>query len=208
MDNKEYGLADLETANNILWVAKRDNYGWLDVGDIENFPSQDLGTINQLWLAASKGKFGFTVQKQIWMDLGGKPGQYDNSVFNRFIEKVEWAENKAICFDQRAAKGHLPLGMYVKVDGHMEKIHNRWWVEINKIRIKELEKKQEEIKEKEQEIKRLKEMIKHLMEEGGHIYGRPRFLGELLCCGIDADYWYDVEYYTRYYPFLLSREDL
>ncbi len=60
LKDKEFGKADLETANNILWVAKRDDYGWLDREHIENFPSQDLQTIDQLWLAASNGKYGFS----------------------------------------------------------------------------------------------------------------------------------------------------
>ena len=145
LDKKEFGKADYETAMKILWVAKREDYGRLDVLDLENLPSQDLRTINQLWLAASKERFGFSVQKQIWIDLGGKPGQYDDNVFNRFIEKVEWGENKAICFEQRAAKGHLPLGLYVKVEGPRERIHDLWWVKTEKIRKKEMEKIRQEL---------------------------------------------------------------
>ena len=30
--------------------------------------------INQLWINYSNGKFGFSIQKQIWIELGGKLG--------------------------------------------------------------------------------------------------------------------------------------
>ena len=165
LKNKEYGKADLETARKILWVAKRDNLGWLDVRDIENFPSQDLRTINQLWLAASKARFGFSVQKQIWIDLGGKPGQYDHNVFIRFIEKVEWARNQAICFDQRAAKGHLPLGMYVKVRVGDVTMERRWVEKTDKIKEKELEEKDLEIERLKRLEERMKEEIERLKRE-------------------------------------------
>ena len=158
LQNQEFGKADLETANMILWVAKRDTIGWLDRRDIEKFPSQDLWTINQLWLSASKGKFGFSVQKQIWLNLGGKPGFDSDKVFNSFLDKVEWhiPYNK-VCFDQRAVRGHLPLGMYVLVDGNIFYIFNRWGIEIQKILKKEQLKKESEIRRLESEVRRLKE---------------------------------------------------
>ncbi len=153
LDKKEFGRADLETARKILWVTKRENYGFLDVEDIQNFPSKDLRTINQLWLAASDGKFGFSVQKQIWIGLGDQLRQYDDDyIFEQFLKKVEWAENKAICFDQRATKGHLPMGMYVKVSNNL-RINQKWWVEIDKI----VKTEQEEIRRLEEEIRRLEE---------------------------------------------------
>ncbi|CCQ59603.1 GUN4 domain-containing protein, partial [Crocosphaera watsonii] len=38
----------------------------------DNFPCEDLRIIDQLWVKYSNGQFGFSVQKQIYMDeLGG-----------------------------------------------------------------------------------------------------------------------------------------
>ena len=206
LEKKEFGKADLETASKILWVAKRDNYGWLEREDLETFPSKDLRTINKLWLAASKGKFGFSVQKQIWIDLGGKPGQYDETVFDNFIEKVEWAKNRAIIFDQRAVRGHLPLGMYVKVDGHRERISNRWGWETDQIRQKEIADQKEKIRKKEEEIESLrvnggngKDII--VMKDKIWEEMWERVLGDLF---LDCN----EEWEPPSYPFFLSRKDL
>jgi hypothetical protein len=43
-----------------------------------------------LWLKYSKGKFGFSVQKQIWLDCGGKVGVYDYDIYRKFADKVKW----------------------------------------------------------------------------------------------------------------------
>ncbi len=119
LENKEFGLADDETVRKMLWVARQEEEGWLEEEHILNFPSRDLLTINQLWLFASKEKFGFSVQKQIWNsrildDLYFRKFGIRSSFldFYKFIHKVEWSDNK-IVFDQRAVKGHLPYGVYV-----------------------------------------------------------------------------------------------
>lgn len=39
--------------------------------DINSFPCEDLRTIDQLWLKYSNERFGFSVQKQIFKELGG-----------------------------------------------------------------------------------------------------------------------------------------
>ncbi len=153
LNNEEFGKADLETLRKILWVARREEHGWLDLEDIEDIPSQDLRTINQLWLVASKGKFGFSVQKQILGELGGLQNIYDESLFERFREKVEWNEKKAICFDQRAAKGHLPLGMYVILETN--KKTKEWWAKQAKER-EAIEKEIETMKEVIEELEKVK----------------------------------------------------
>ncbi|MDD1469537.1 GUN4 domain-containing protein, partial [Dolichospermum sp. ST_sed5] len=61
--------ADAETARVMLAVAKREKEGWLDFGSIDNFPCEDLRTIDQLWVKYSDGKFGFSVQKRIYQGL-------------------------------------------------------------------------------------------------------------------------------------------
>ena len=58
--------------------------------DIETFPCQDLRTIDQLWVHYSNGKFGFSVQKKLWLECGGTVGKYDYQVFKKFGSKVGW----------------------------------------------------------------------------------------------------------------------
>ncbi|MEM1171767.1 MAG: GUN4 domain-containing protein [Cyanobacteria bacterium P01_H01_bin.35] len=78
--------ADEETARCLLQVAGRQEESWLRVEDIEKFPCTDLGTIDQLWIKYSNGKFGFSVQKEI---LGGTR-KYNEEVWQAFGNKVGW----------------------------------------------------------------------------------------------------------------------
>ncbi|MFM7439174.1 MAG: GUN4 domain-containing protein, partial [Snowella sp.] len=35
-------------------------------------------------------KFGFSVQKKVWIDCGGIPGEYDWDVYQKFADQVGW----------------------------------------------------------------------------------------------------------------------
>ncbi|ARV58437.1 hypothetical protein BZZ01_07105 [Nostocales cyanobacterium HT-58-2] len=63
--------ADEETYKVMLRVADRERKGYLSLNDISKFPYEDLRVIDRLWVQYSNGKFGFSVQKRIWQDLGG-----------------------------------------------------------------------------------------------------------------------------------------
>ena len=71
----------------MLEAAGRESQGYLDIEDVENFPCQDLGTIDKLWVKYSDGKFGFSVQKKIYRDLGGTK-DYDKKVWEFEDEEV------------------------------------------------------------------------------------------------------------------------
>jgi len=51
-------------------VAGRTKEESLRTEDIDNFPCEDLRTIDQLWVKYSNGRFGFSVQKRIYQSLG------------------------------------------------------------------------------------------------------------------------------------------
>jgi hypothetical protein len=86
--------ADVETYNLMLKVAKREKSGRLGIEDIESFPSEDLQEIDQLWKKFSKNKFGFSIQKKIWLSCGGKLNDYDLTVLEKFKEEVNWYRPK------------------------------------------------------------------------------------------------------------------
>lgn len=81
--------ADVETAKKMCEVMKKANQGWLTKQDIQSFPCKDLLTIDRLWVNYSQGKFGFSVQKRIYQQLGGT-STYDAQVWNNFIHSVGW----------------------------------------------------------------------------------------------------------------------
>ncbi|MGB3508680.1 MAG: GUN4 domain-containing protein [Microcoleaceae cyanobacterium] len=79
--------ADLETDRVMLKVAGRESEGWFGVEDVDNFSCQEFGTIDKLWVKYSNGKFGFSVQKQIYQSLGGT-NDYNEEVWRAFTDKV------------------------------------------------------------------------------------------------------------------------
>ncbi len=81
---------------------------WLYFTDVLNFPTQDLRTIDSLWTIYSGGQFGFSVQKQIWIN--------NNKNWEKFWHTIGWKNNKKnarypneFIWDTTAPTGHLPL---------------------------------------------------------------------------------------------------
>ena len=105
----EWKEADEETTTVMLRAAGRESQGWLDVEDIAYFPCEDLRTINQLWLHYSDGKFGFSVQKEIYESLGGTRDKWE-----KFGDRVGWIKGgnwlfySDLTFDIKAPHAHLP----------------------------------------------------------------------------------------------------
>jgi serine/threonine protein kinase len=120
---RKWREADEETRSIILQVANREQIGWLDLAEIKKFPCEDLRTIDQLWVKYSNGHFGFSVQKHIWQEVGGKPNA-DDQIWCRFGERVGWRLKgdwlwwDNLTFTLNAPKGHLP-GFGVK---------KGWWL--------------------------------------------------------------------------------
>ncbi|MFO7145228.1 GUN4 domain-containing protein, partial [Arthrospira sp. PCC 8006] len=113
----QWKAADQETAKMMLAVARQTQRGYLYEDDIKNFPCEDLRIIDGLWVKHSNGHFGFSVQKQIYINCGGKPdGRYPgDTIVYRFADEVgwrvggSWRQWKDYTFSPRAAKeGHLP----------------------------------------------------------------------------------------------------
>ena len=104
---RKYKEADQETNRMMLYVARREKEGWLDTKDMENFPCQDLRTIDQLWVKNSNGRFGFSVQRQIYNQVGKD--------WLKWGDQVEWRVNgnwkgydEMMIWDIRAPQAHLP----------------------------------------------------------------------------------------------------
>ncbi|WP_246605543.1 tetratricopeptide repeat protein [Sphaerospermopsis torques-reginae] len=77
--------ADEETRRIMLTVAQREEEGYLGTNSIDNFPCEDLHTIDYLWVKYSNGKFGFSVQKIIYQGLAKTN---DSKMWDQFIHKI------------------------------------------------------------------------------------------------------------------------
>ncbi|WP_293336512.1 serine/threonine-protein kinase [Microcoleus sp. CAWBG58] len=89
--------ADGETLNVMLKAAKREKEGWfVDSESIENFPCDDLRTIDQLWVKYSQGRFGFSAQKRIWLEVASK---FDCETESKLGERAGWRKTESYtCF--------------------------------------------------------------------------------------------------------------
>lgn len=107
----EWQKADEETTNKMLEAAGRTKDGGFRIEDIDQFPSEDLRTIDQLWVKYSNGRFGFSVQKRIYESLGGSR-KYDQKIWEAFGDRVGWRVNRSwtviLKFNTKAPEGHLP----------------------------------------------------------------------------------------------------
>ena len=112
---KKWKEADEETRVKILKVANRESEGWLRVEDAENFSCQDLGTIDKLWVKYSNGKFGFSVQKQIYQGMNGSK-EFNWDDYRKLGDKVGWRKGgkwlnySELTFSEKHYTGHLPFG--------------------------------------------------------------------------------------------------
>ncbi|QUY40663.1 GUN4 domain-containing protein [Acaryochloris marina] len=81
---------------------------WIYFTEVEQYPIPDLQTINQLWLVHSEGKFGYSVQRQLWLSVGRN--------WDVLWPKINWRSGRnwtrwpdEFTWDLSAPKGHLPL---------------------------------------------------------------------------------------------------
>lgn len=105
--------ADEETAKQLCEVMGHQKQLWLRIEDIDQFPCADLCLIDRLWVKYSDGKFGFSVQKQIWQQCTSSIE--NNQQWEKFGEIIGWRSKNGdwfgyeeLTFDLTAPKGHLP----------------------------------------------------------------------------------------------------
>ncbi|BAI93539.1 GUN4 domain-containing protein [Limnospira platensis] len=112
----QWEAADEETTKMMCRVAGKTSRRYLDDDDIKNFPGEDLRIIDGLWVKHSRGRFGFSVQKQIYINCGGLPdGRYPgDTIWERYCGEVGWRMNGSYIswsdctFSAAAPLGHLP----------------------------------------------------------------------------------------------------
>ena len=111
----------------MLRVVGREKGDWIRDEELLNFKSTDLRTIDSLWVKYSSGRFGFSVQKKIYLDVGGKPdGKYYEEAWYKFSDRVGWRKGwwfvkevigywigyNEVTYDTSAPLGHLPSFLF------------------------------------------------------------------------------------------------
>jgi GUN4-like/Trypsin-like peptidase domain len=86
--------ADEATHRLMIKAAKREESGYLETEDIENFPCEDLRIINDLWIKYSQGRWGISIQNQIWQECGSPKDFNNDGDWIKFGNKVGWRLNE------------------------------------------------------------------------------------------------------------------
>nr|WP_290227974.1 GUN4 domain-containing protein [Trichocoleus desertorum] len=118
LKNGQWQAADQETYRLMITTVGKEEGQWFDREDLLNFPREDLRTVDKLWVKYSNGKFGFSVQKQIYLECGGKAdGNYpDSEIWEEFCERIQWLRNGKYSIyatndvlSEEALLGYLPF---------------------------------------------------------------------------------------------------
>ena len=80
---------------------------WLYFSEVGQFPTADLKTIDFLWRIFSQERFGFSVQRELWLGVGQD--------WERLWPKIGWRDEtwtrypEGFTWSLAAPRGHLPL---------------------------------------------------------------------------------------------------
>jgi hypothetical protein len=107
---QDFQQADRFTLEKLCELAGSSAIGrkWIYFSEVRTFPNTDLRTIDLLWQVYSEGKFGYSVQRKLWLSvnknwekLWPKIGWRKGSSWTRYPQEFTW--------DLTAPVGHLPL---------------------------------------------------------------------------------------------------
>ncbi|KAJ0246652.1 Tetrapyrrole-binding protein [Hirschfeldia incana] len=117
--NQDFRKADEETRRLLIQIAGEAavKRGYVFFSEVKSISVQDLQAIDDLWTKHSDGRFGYSVQRKIWLKV--------KKDFTRFFIKVEWMkllDTEVVQYNYRAFPdefqwelndetplGHLPL---------------------------------------------------------------------------------------------------
>ncbi len=113
LTHQKWKEADEETFKIILKSTNREKEETLDYQAIKNASCANLNTIDKLWIDASKGRFGFSIQLKKWQEAGGKANEETE---HKLGNDIGWYVNgkwisdiSEFTFDLLAPVGHLPV---------------------------------------------------------------------------------------------------
>lgn len=117
---RQWEKADRETLTLINHAAGHDKLFRLGYDKIQLIPCETLRRLNQLWINHSGERFGFSKQRDIYLDCGGQPGKYNSEAWEKFGDQVGWklpdgswiSAYKEMHFSLNAPIGHFPVLCY------------------------------------------------------------------------------------------------
>jgi hypothetical protein len=107
---QDYQAADRLTLETLCQLVGESSVRrrWIYFTEVENLDAADLRMINTLWLIYSEGRFGFSVQRDLWLNTGKN--------WERLWEIIGWRQGinwtrypEGFTWNLTAPRGHLPL---------------------------------------------------------------------------------------------------
>lgn len=110
----DWKAANVRLVEIMLDVTGQRAEGKFDDNSIQNFPCADMVYIDQLVGKYSENKFGFTAQKEVYMEIKKSLGNIsEKELFLKFADRVGWRKNgewvpyNQFDFSANAPKGQL-----------------------------------------------------------------------------------------------------
>ena len=104
----------------MITAVGRDQGQGFSEAPLRNFPCDELLTIDRLWVKHSNGLYGFSIQKQIYVECGGKLQvsytRNDNEIWTKFSDRIAWHSPQSYSQDNfMYVKGHIPRLVVLEV---------------------------------------------------------------------------------------------
>ena len=112
MAEKKWREAEDETRAKLIQAAGPGavQRNWVYWSEVKSISEEDLRTMDALWSAASNGKFGYKVQRDLWVQ--------NRRQWGKFFKAIDWVQGEnniyrkwpqEFLYEETAPKGHLPL---------------------------------------------------------------------------------------------------
>jgi len=125
---QQWREADDETYRLMINSVDKEKGQMLDLEDLKSFPCEDLKAIDELWLKYSGGKFGFSMQKQIWQECNSPmTSDWD---WERFCIKVGWRDSNSNNLKYRNFKANPDLSPAGELPFLFYSFTERSWVSV------------------------------------------------------------------------------
>jgi len=107
LDDGQYEEADRVTWRILLQLLHREDERFVNIDDVFCLPAAELWHLDRLWRDRSGGKFGFSVQCELFHECEDDCSQLGATV--KWVVNGEWlSPENAIYNLENAPKGHLP----------------------------------------------------------------------------------------------------
>lgn len=109
LESGQWKQADRETYRLMIAEVGKEIEQRADSEDLLNFPCEMLKAIDQLWVKYSNSKFGFSVQKEIYVKKNRRvpDGRYNVKALDNLFDEVAW-ELPPLESDLLEQTGHFP----------------------------------------------------------------------------------------------------